>query len=479
MKRGSAMYMKFTGTLVLSWFFWTWAIRASPTRSDPLSWPGSGRGSTPWNQSRSHTPCAHTFLNGERAWTGSLLPGCHMSRNTWGRTTNTMTSSGILYPRRMRSGSWQSPTDYSKASFCDNTTKRRQACFYKAAFRHCPLSYLRCLSYTDLCSRTKGLPYCKRPNSESLQPLPLPRTSKQGSRESYETKTTTTPPGDSTSSWMELSLPGPDSGGRSRSTSPAKDLFHAPADVRVRGTVGQQPLEASRLHPQQFVINANLFDHVFQDGDPEGISMNAPISHQDRFNKPRRQSFTRLPSKGIQGRPLPPMVLAGTAIIILISLILPQVGHVPTRQWQVVRLFRGVYARRLRPRQPVPKPIPKSKPHRSLHGQSPPLGWRLGFCLLLALIHIGQAVPQNHEPTPISTHVAQGYTNLCAKKHSFRRAQRQALNQGSALYRGRLMTDRQLGVTWTAPPRRKQVISAMSSPAKSHQSCPNGICRVP
>ena len=90
---------------------------------------------------------------------------------------------------------------------------------------------------------------------------------------------------------------------------PAKDNFDAPADVRVRGIVGQQPLEAYRLHPQLFVLQANLFDHVFQKGDPEGISMNAPVPHQ-ASRKPHTERFTRLPSKGRQGRPLPPMVLS-------------------------------------------------------------------------------------------------------------------------------------------------------------------------
>ena len=99
---------------------------------------------------------------------------------------------------------------------------------------------------------------------------------------------------------------------------------------------------------------------------------------------------------------------------------------------------------------PIASPTGPSMENR--HG----LDGRLGFCLLVILVHSGHAAPQQREFTPINTHAAQGFTNLCAKKHSFRRAQRQALHQGSALYRGRLMTDRQLGVTWTAPPRRRR-----------------------
>ena len=73
------------------------------------------------------------------------------------------------------------------------------------------------------------------------------------------------------------SLPGPDSGGRSTSSLTATHSAHAPADVRVRGTEGQQPLEAFRLHPQKSDIKANLFV-----GIPKGSSRkNQPLPRTD------------------------------------------------------------------------------------------------------------------------------------------------------------------------------------------------------
>ena len=370
------MYMKFTGTLVLNWLFWTWAIKASPTRSDLPGWRGSGRGWTPWNQNRWRTQCVHTLFDDKRAWTELMLPGCHMSQNPWDSTTNTMISTGIPCPQRKKSSSFQSPTDYSKNSFDNNMMEGRQNCFYRAAFKHCLGSCPRCLSYTDLCSRTRDLLYCNQQSLETLNPLQLLRTSGQAGRENYDVKKQIEPRGDSTSLSIELSLPGPDSGGRSTSSLTATHSVHAPADVRVRGTEGQQPLEAFR--PQKSEKKANLFDHVFKDGDPKGIFMQEPAPPQDRSCRSCQNSFTRLPNKGRQGRLLPPMVLAGTAIIMIVFLVLPQGEHVSTRQWQVVRLFRGIYARRLRPRSPKLRTAPYCKARRSLNGKSPRLGWRLG-----------------------------------------------------------------------------------------------------
>ena len=48
---------------------------------------------------------------------------------------------------------------------------------------------------------------------------------------------------------FKQSLPGPDSGGRSTGNLTATNHEHAPADVRVRGTGGQQPLEALQIYP--------------------------------------------------------------------------------------------------------------------------------------------------------------------------------------------------------------------------------------
>ena len=80
-----------------------------------------------------------------------------------------------------------------QGNFSNNKTTRRQDFFYKAVFKHCLDSCLRCLSYTDLCSRTKGLPTAI--NLEALQPLMPPQISDQEGRESYNIETTTAPPG--------------------------------------------------------------------------------------------------------------------------------------------------------------------------------------------------------------------------------------------------------------------------------------------
>ena len=65
------------------------------------------------------------------------------------------------------------------------------------------------------------------------------------------------------------------------------------------------------------------------------------------------------------------------------------------------------------------------------------------------LVHTASAAPAPHSGhTALHTPHAVGVTNLCSSKHSFQRAQHRALDTGSAVYRGRCVSAKQLGVEW-------------------------------
>ena len=115
----------------------------------------------------------------------------------------------------------------------------------------------------------------------------------------------------------------------------------SPAEVRVRGTEGQQPLEAKYLSLQRTLLEANHFDQTYELRDLQEIYLqvgcsSVPISdnssHSDRLCGPK-------PS------PIPLSVLAGTVALMLAILTLSPTP-IPKTTWQTTKIFKGMYRRR-------------------------------------------------------------------------------------------------------------------------------------
>ena len=191
-----------------------------------------------------------------------------------------------------------------------------------------------------------------------------------------------------------MSLPGPDSRGGSEATRPARctkrdkkqqQLLKAPVDVRVGGTVGQQPPEARQCVHYDPYKHTNHFDHISKKRDPEGTTFVGRPALQEPTNVYSSTIQTcRQPSKGsFNHRPIPPSALAGTMIVLLALLITPVPKQAPELRWQVTRIVRGTYRRRLssvkgRPSQKQPK-------HRRSASTRPSSGRLLGVFILLLL----------------------------------------------------------------------------------------------
>ena len=76
----------------------------------------------------------------------------------------------------------------------------------------------------------------------------------------------------------------------------------------------------------------------------------------------------------------------------------------------------------------------------------------------LGMLQAAGAVPSSQfDHRSICAQHVQGFSKLDSKKTSFQKAQRRALNTGSAIYRGRYMTAKQLGVVWTSPSKARAV----------------------
>ena len=115
-------------------------------------------------------------------------------------------------------------------------------------------------------------------------------------------------------------------------------------------------------------------------------------------------------------------------------------------------------------------PLPTAPPVKREACRSGPqtCSGRIVFLLASAmLVHTTAAAPVHHSGnSALQTPHSLGTTNLCSRKHSFRRAQRQELDTGSAVYRGRCMSAKQLGVEWKSVKPSKQRIPKRVS---SHQ----------
>ena len=238
-----------------------------------------------------------------------------------------------------------------------------------------------------------------------------------------------------------------------------------PAEVRVRGTEGQQPLEAKYLSLQSSLLEANHFDQTYELRDLKEIYLqvgcsSVPISdnrsHSDRLCGPK-------PS------PIPLSVLACTVTLMLAILTLSPTP-IPKTTWQTTKIFKGMYRRRptlLSTTHLTRTLVPSAPFARSATLRSGPrkCSGCVVFLLALAmLVHSASAAPTIYQgQSALQTPSAVGVTHLCSRKHSFQRAQRRALDTGFAVYRGRNMTAKQLGVEWKlnkpARPRKPTIAS--------------------
>ena len=242
----------------------------------------------------------------------------------------------------------------------------------------------------------------------------------------------------------------------------------SPVDVRVRGTVGQQPLEATTTWLHKPICKANFSDHLLYFQGPQGIMHESCVFCRSHFLDDENPLGQCSGKSGKQRtRPLPPLVLSGAAASLLLAMLLLKPLPNPTIKWQVTRIIKGVYRRRPAGHELVSAPTMVSPPRKSHAAGNGQTARRLLAVLMLAvLLHHAAASPVRPTgPTHLQTPNSLGATNLCSRKLSFRKAQRAALDRGTAVYRGRLMTAKQLGVEWCAarPVKQPSVRRANSS----------------
>ena len=451
------------GAFALSWFFWTWVPKEYPTKLDPLSWHGCGKDSTVWSRSRSHTSSDHFSNNIDAIWTQSRLPGCHMCQKASDRRMSVTTHAGLHCPSRTKSSDCQLDSSCSSFSYMSSIPIIQPTFCCTEVLKPYQASTVNYSSSIGSCNQSRDTIFCSFQNKASPFRSRRPTLPTAQGREGDNDRDRFAPvvlQGHGHCFQPVMSLPGPDSRGGSEATRPARctkrdkkqqQLLKAPVDVRVGGTVGQQPPEARQCVHYDSYRHASHFDHTSKKRDPEGTTFVGRPALQESTNVYSSTIQTcRQPSKGsFSHRPIPPSALAGAMIVLLALLITPVPKQAPELRWQVTRIVRGTYRRRLssvksRPSQKQPK-------HRRSASTRPSSGQLLGIFILLMLLSCVHASPtQASRMLPIQAEQSRGYTALCAKKHSFQRAQRQALLQGTAVYRGRRMTDRQLGVTWSA-----------------------------
>ena len=457
------MRRKFIGAFALSWFFLTWAPREYLTKSDPLSWHGCGRDLTTWSLSRSRMQSDHFLSNTEAIWTQSQPPGCHMCQKASDRMTSITMPTGLLCPSRKKSSHCQLDSSCSSFSYTGSTPTIQLTFCCMEALRPYLASTANCSSSTGSYNQIRDTTSCSFQNKASpfrTERQSLPTV--QG-REGDNDHVRFAPhklQGHGHCLQSVTSLPGPDSRDGSEATRlehctkrhrKQQQLSKAPVDVRVGGTVGQQPPEAHQGVRHDISNHANHLKQTFKTRDPEGTTFVGRPALQELVDVHSSTIQTcRQTSKGSSNhRPIPPRALAGTMILLVALLLKPVSKQAPKHRWQVTRIIRGTYRRRL---SSVTRKQSQQPPtHRKSAGTRPPSGRLLGIFILLLLLSCAHASPnQTSRMLRIQAEQARGYTTLCAKKHSFQRAQRQALLQGTAVYRGRRMTDRQLGVTWSA-----------------------------
>ena len=267
------------------------------------------------------------------------------------------------------------------------------------------------------------------------------------------------------------SLPGPDS--RDERTAPSPEtLERSLVDVQVGGLVGQQPPEAESRRFPGFLFKANHHDQTLQFGSPQGTNVHESCNLS---RSPEQLCVVYLDLSDRSAipcpSPFPPEALAG--MVVLLMLVTQHLKPLPNpyQPWQVARIIKGIYRRKPMPACSRPTSKISSRPKHL-----PPAAGSFGCCkhfrlllVMAVLLHNATAAPMPPIGTSaIQTPLSLGATNLCSRKLSFRRAQRQALDKGSTLYRGRLMTAKQLGVDrLSAKPTRHKHIQRASSHSSS------------
>ena len=454
LRLGFAMHVTFTGVYVLSWFLWTWAAGTLPTRSNCRSWHGLESDLKTWNLNKPHMQCVRCSRTTSTAWTGSRQPGCRLSQSLWVPTTSITTGSGSPWPLQKNKSAYQSPMAFCNDSCMMAMMTRRQDSFCSAVLKHWLATTARFGWYTGSCSPFNDMNCYNMQswaNHQRFQPRSSPASRAGAQAEDSELRRTR---GASQVSFKQ-SLPGPNS--RDERIAPSTEILESSlVDVKVGGYVGQQPPEAYHGVRRDPHNNANHYGQTFMLQDPKGKTCIGRPALQEQVSihlfiiRTRRQTI-----KGIfNHRPIPRGALAGTMILLLALLAIPAPKQVTKHCWQVTRIMKGTYRRRLSIIQNLKQRPPM---HRKSACNRPPSGRLLVIVMLLMLLSCAHASP-NHTSRllPIQAEQARGHATLCAKKHSFQRAQRQALLHGTAVYRGRRMTDRHLGVTWSANVPQKQ-----------------------
>ena len=473
------MHKKSISAFALSWFFLTWVPKEYLTKSDPPSWHGCGRGLKTWSQNRSHMQSDHFLNNAEAIWTQSQPPGCHMCQKASDRMMSTTMPTGLLCPSRTKSSHCQLDSSCSSFSYISSMPIIQPTFCCMEALKPYPASTVSCSLSTGSYNQSRDMTFCSFQNKASpfrIAEKSLPTA--QG-REGDNDHLKFAPhklQGRGHCFQPVMSLPGPDSRDGSEATRLTRctkrnrkqeQFVKAPVDVRVGGTVGQQPPEAHQSVRHDLNSHANRFDQTFKARDPEGTTFvgRPALQELDDVQSSKFQT-RRQTSKGrLYHRPIPPSALAGTMMFLVALLLAPIPTQAPKRCWQITRIIRGTYRRRLSSVKRKPSQQPQT--YRKSAGTRPPSGRLLGIFMILIMLSYAHASPnQTSRMLPIQAEQARGYTTLCAKKHSFQRAQRQALLQGTAVYRGRRMTDRQLGVTWSANVPKK------STKAKASDNTP-------
>ena len=389
-----------------------------------------------------------------------------MSQSLWGPMTNTMTSFGAPFLLQKKNSASQSPTIFYSGSYETATVRRLQDSFCNAALRRCQATTAKFSWFTGLCSPFHDLSYC------ILRNLAKHR---QYCRQSTPTKEDGT---DTLYSELSLSrgarqflstkqsLPGPNSGGETNATSTVL-REQGLADVQVGGFEGQRPPEATPKRLKHPVRKANHSDRFLQFMGPEGTILHASC-YLHRSPKPPIKLSTYPPDRSGDRRsqPIPPLLLAGTlATMLYIMLLSSRSQHTP-QPWHVVRIFKGTYRRRpgrLHCRHTQSQHLPHNSSSRI--GTCQQVHRALFLLVVFALLHQAVSAPTSLQgSTSLQTPSSIGTTNLLRRKHSFRRAQHQALGKGSATHRGRHMTAKQLGVEWLANKSKKAKAPSQSNP---------------
>ena len=330
---------------------------------------------------------------------------------------------------------------YFNCSYREPSARKLPIFFSKQVLGRCQATTAKCSLYLGFCSQVRNLTFCGMPSTTGRLPLRKASVNHQAIRgnEDYDltNRSGLTPRGRQCAALLQ-SLSGPDSRDERTVLSP-KIQERSLVDVQVGGLVGQQPPEAKSQRFLGSLFKANQHDQFLQFGSPQGTDMHESCNF---CRSPERPCYTLPEFSDRSGIPCP-------------------------SPFPPTRIIKGIYRRK--PASASSRPVLSTS--RPKHPQFAAGSFRCSkhFQLLLVmavLLHNATAAPMPPVGTSaIQTPFSLGTTNLCSRKHSFRRAQRQALDKGSTLYRGRLMTAKQLCVARLSakPTRSKNIPRAPSN----------------